>query len=78
MTTKYRDNYKQSYSLASSCKPYPKQDECHCSFAYGEPYDLCPDCNGTGKIQRELSLYEKGIKAGNKGFDGYDYSDLLD
>lgn len=68
----YKQGTKQSYSLIDSCKRYPAQDECHCVGAYGEPYEMCPDCEGTGKMKRQLTLYEKGIKKGNRGFLGYE------
>lgn len=76
MSRDYKQGTKESYSHVDSCKPYPAQDECHCSFAYGEPYELCPDCDGTGKVKRELSLYEKNVKKGNKGKEGYDYPEF--
>ena len=61
---------KESYGLKPK-KGFLKQDACHCTLIAKGGYELCPDCLGTGKKERDLSLYEKGIKAGHRGFEGF-------
>ena len=46
--------------------PYIKDDQCFCTVMTGEkdpvePDPFCETCCGTGKIERELSLFEKAL-----------------